>query len=51
MRLEKLIIEQGLLGPRATVVGAAAIALGELHNSLFSPGELFNKRDVPKTRR
>jgi predicted NBD/HSP70 family sugar kinase len=44
-------VEQGLLGPRATVVGAAAIALGELHNSLFSPGELFNKRDVPKTRR
>lgn len=44
-------IEGSLLGPRATVVGAAAIALGELHNSLFSPRELPNKRDVPAGRR
>ncbi len=44
-------LECGLLGPRATVVGAAAIALGELHNSLFSPRELPNKRDVPAGRR
>jgi predicted NBD/HSP70 family sugar kinase len=44
-------IECGRLGPRATVVGAAAIALGELHNSLFSPRELPNKRDVPTGRR
>lgn len=44
-------IECGRLGPRATVVGAAAIALGELHNSLFSPRELPNKRDVPAGRR
>lgn len=40
-------IEPGRLGTHATVVGAAAIALGELHNSLFSPRELPNKRDVP----
>jgi len=44
-------IEPGRLGPLATVVGAAAIALGELHNSLFSPRELPNKRDVPTIRR
>ncbi len=44
-------VECGRLGPRATVVGAAAIALGELHNSLFSPRELPNKRDVPAGRR
>ena len=44
-------IECGRLGSRATVVGAAAIALGELHNSLFSPRELPNKRDVPAGRR
>jgi predicted NBD/HSP70 family sugar kinase len=44
-------VECGLLGPRATVVGAAAIALGELHNSLFRPRELANKRDVPAGRR
>lgn len=44
-------LESGLLGARATVVGAAAIALGELHNSLFSPRELPNKRDVPGTTR
>lgn len=44
-------VECGRLGPRATVVGAAVIALGELHNSLFSPRELPNKRDVPAGRR
>jgi predicted NBD/HSP70 family sugar kinase len=44
-------VEGGLLGARATVVGAAAIALGELHNSLFRPRELPNKRDVPATTR
>ncbi|MEO6015571.1 MAG: ROK family transcriptional regulator [Devosia sp.] len=46
-----VLVEGGLLGPRATVVGAAAIALGEQHNSLFSPRELPNKRDVPTGRR
>lgn len=46
-----VLVEGGLLGPSATVVGAAAIALGELHNSLFSPRELPNKRDVPASRR
>jgi predicted NBD/HSP70 family sugar kinase len=46
-----VVVECGLLGARATVVGAAAIALGELHNSLFSPRELPNKRDVPATTR
>jgi predicted NBD/HSP70 family sugar kinase len=44
-------IEPGRLGTLATVVGAAAIALGELHNSLFSPRELPNKRDMPTGRR
>ncbi len=44
-------IEPGRLGTLATVVGAAAIALGDLHNSLFSPRELPNKRDVPAGRR
>jgi predicted NBD/HSP70 family sugar kinase len=40
-------IGMGRLGARATVVGAAAIALGEVQNTLFSPKELPEKRDVP----
>ena len=44
-------VEASRLGARATVVGAAAIALGELHNSLFSPRELPNKLDLPTLRR
>lgn len=44
-------VQCGLLGARATVVGAAAIALGELQNSLFGTKELPNKRDVPAPRR
>ena len=44
-------VQCGLLGARATVVGAAAIALGELQNSHFGTKDLPNKRDVPAPRR
>ena len=43
-------IEAGRLGPRASVVGAAAIALGELQNSLFGARDLSTRRDVPTGR-
>lgn len=35
------------LGARATVAGATAIALGELHNTLFSPLDLPERMNLP----
>ncbi|MEO5805934.1 ROK family protein [Devosia sp.] len=43
-------VEAGRLGPRATVLGATAISLGEMHNSLFSSLELPGRIGLPTLR-
>ncbi|MDR3515871.1 MAG: ROK family transcriptional regulator [Azospirillaceae bacterium] len=40
-------IEESLLGHRAPVIGAVAIALGHLHESLFSPQDLPGRLQLP----
>lgn len=43
-------VEVSRLGPRATVLGAAAMSLGEMHNSLFSTPELPGRIGLPSLR-
>lgn len=43
-------VETSRLGARATVLGAAAISLGEMHNSLFSTRELPGRIGLPMLR-
>ena len=42
-----IAVEASLLGPRATMIGAVAIALNQLHNSLFSPLDLPSEMRLP----
>lgn len=44
------MVEASRLGPRATVLGAAAMSLGEMHNSLFSTPELPGRIGLPTLR-
>lgn len=44
------VVETSRLGPRATVLGAAAMSLGEMHNSLFSTPELPGRIGLPTLR-
>ena len=44
------LVETSRLGPRATVLGAAAMSLGEMHNSLFSTPELPGRIGLPTLR-
>ncbi|TRL34920.1 ROK family protein [Rhizobium straminoryzae] len=43
-------LEPSALGPRATLIGAIAIALNQLHNALFSPQELPSEMRLPQAR-
>ena len=43
----KITLEVSALGARATVVGAAAIALNRMHNSLFSPKDFPTNMQLP----
>lgn len=45
-----ILVEASRLGPRATVLGAAAMSLGEMHNSLFSTPELPGRIGLPTLR-
>jgi predicted NBD/HSP70 family sugar kinase len=42
-----IAIEESALGHRAPVIGAVAIALGHLHESLFSPQDLPGRLQLP----
>lgn len=42
-----IVIEESLLGHRAPMIGAVAIALGHLHDSLFSPQDLPGRLQLP----
>lgn len=44
------LVETSRLGARATVLGAAAMSLGEMHNSLFSTPELPGRIGLPTLR-
>ncbi len=46
---QKITLETTQLGSRATLVGAVAVALNALHNSLFSPKDLPGKMSLPRT--
>jgi predicted NBD/HSP70 family sugar kinase len=46
-----LRVESGRLGANATVIGAAAIALGDMHNSLFSASDQPKRIGLPLLRR
>ncbi|WP_414901877.1 ROK family transcriptional regulator [Rhizobium cremeum] len=43
-----IAVEASLLGSRATLIGAVAIALNHLHNSLFSPQDLPSEMRLPQ---
>ncbi|MDQ0455864.1 ROK family transcriptional regulator [Rhizobium paknamense] len=43
----QIAVEASLLGPRATMVGAVALALNQLHNMLFSPQALPSEMRLP----
>ncbi len=43
-------VEASRLGPRATVLGAAAMSLGQMHNSLFSTLEVPGRLGLPTLR-
>lgn len=44
-----IVVEASSLGPRATLMGAVAIALNQLHNTLFSPQDLPSEMRLPTT--
>ncbi|NTF30470.1 ROK family protein [Rhizobium skierniewicense] len=46
----QISLESSALGPRATLIGAVAIALNQLHNALFSPQELPSEMRLPQAR-
>ncbi len=50
LQLHPKLVETSRLGPRATVLGAAAMSLGEMHNSLFSTPELPGRIGLPSLR-
>ncbi|MCY1666794.1 ROK family transcriptional regulator [Rhizobium sp. SL86] len=43
-------LQPSVLGSRATLIGAVAIALNQLHNALFSPQELPSEMRLPQAR-
>ncbi|MGG7517738.1 ROK family transcriptional regulator [Allorhizobium undicola] len=44
---KRITVEASLLGSRATMVGAVALALNQLHNTLFSPQDLPSEMRLP----